>query len=47
MAEGKISQELRLNIIDETRVYFIEEVNQSNLINKHKNVCTALNYVEH
>ena len=43
MAEEKISQDFRLNIIDETRIYFIEETKMSK---KHKKVCTALNYVE-
>ena len=34
--EDKISQEFRLKIIDETRYYFIEEINQNELmINKH------------
>ena len=33
--------------IDETRNYFIEEINQNELISKkHKNVCKTLNYVE-
>ena len=34
--------------IDKTRNYFIEEINQKDLMSKkHKKVCTALNYIEH
>ena len=48
MSEGNISQELRLKNIDETRNYLIEEINQNELMsNKHKTVCTTLNYIEH
>ena len=48
MVEENISQEFRFRILDETRNYFTEEINQDNLINKkHKKVCTALNYIEH
>ena len=32
---------------EETRNYFIKEINQNELIrNKHRKVCTALNYIE-
>ena len=48
MAQGDISQEFRLENIDGTRNYFIEEINQNDLMSKnHKKVCTALNYIEH
>ena len=33
--------------MDETRNYFIEEIKQNELmIQKHKNVCTTINYIE-
>ena len=48
MAEEKIIKEFRLRYIDETRSYFIEEINRNELISKkHKKVCTTLDYVEH
>ena len=48
MTEENISQELRLKNIDETRNYLIEEINRNELRSeKHKKVCTTLNYVEH
>ena len=35
-------------MMDETRTYFDEEIDQSELMtNKHKNVCATLSYVEH
>ena len=41
-------QEFRLKNIKETRNYFLEEINQSELISrKHKKVCTTLNCTEH
>ena len=44
MDEGNISQEFRLKSIEETRNYFIEEIDQSELMsNKQRKVCTALN----
>ena len=47
MVEENISQELRLKNLDETRNYFLEEINQNKSISKkHKKVCTALNYIE-
>ena len=34
--------------IDETRNYFVEEIEQKELMSKnHKIICTALNYIEH
>ena len=37
MSEENISQEFRIKNIDETRKYFIKEINQNELINKkHK-----------
>ena len=47
MAEENISQEFRLKNIDETRNYFIEEINRNGLMSKkHKKVCITLNYIE-
>ena len=47
MTEEKVSQEFRLKNIDETRNYFIEEINQNEIMNKkHKKVCRVLNYIE-
>ena len=48
MAEENISQEFRLNNIDETGNYLIEEINRNELTSKkHKKICTTLNYIEH
>ena len=48
MAEESMSQEFRLKNIDETRSYFVEEIEQNKLMGKkHKKVCTTLNYIEH
>ena len=48
MVEEKISQEFRLKCIDETRSYFLEEINQNELMSKKKkNLCTTLNYIKH
>ena len=47
MVGQNISQEFRLKNIDETRNYFIEKIKQSELSEKHKKVCTTLNYIEH
>ena len=42
-----MSQKFRLKIIDETRNYFLEEINQNGLTSKrHKTFCTNLNYIE-
>ena len=47
MVEEHVSQEWRLKNADETQNYFLEEVKQMQLMsNKHKKVCTALNYIE-
>ena len=43
MSEENISQEFRLKNIDETRTYFIKEINQNELMSKkHKKVCRLL-----
>ena len=43
MKEENISQEFRLKNTDETRNYFLEEIEQSELISKkHKTVGTTL-----
>ena len=47
MAERNISQEFRLENIDETRNYFLKEIEQNELMSrKHKKGCTTLNYFE-
>ena len=48
ISEEKISQELRLKNLDETRNYLIEEIHRNELISKmHKKICKTLNYIEH
>ena len=48
MAGENISQEFRLKNIDETRNYFVEEIEQNELISeKHKKVCANLNYIDY
>ena len=48
MAEENLSQEFRLENIDETRNYFLEEIKQNELMGKkHEKICTTLNYTEH
>ena len=48
MAEENISQEFRLNNIDETRSYLTEEINRNELVSKNpKNVFTTPNCIEH
>ena len=47
MSKENVSQELRLKNIYETN-YFVEEIEQNQLTsNKHKKVCTTLNYILH
>ena len=46
MDEQIISQQFRLKNIDETRNYFLAEIEQNELISKkHKKVCTTVNYI--
>ena len=48
MKEKNTSQGFRLKNTEKTRNYFLEEIEQNELINrKHKKVCTALNYTEY
>ena len=48
MVEENISQEFRFKNIDETRNYFLKEVEQNELMSrKYKKVCTTLNCIEH
>ena len=48
MAEENIGQEFRLKNINERRNYFVEDIDQNELMTKkHKKVCTTLNYIEH
>ena len=43
-----MSQECRLNNINETRNCLLEEIEKNELISKkHKKVCITLNYIEH
>ena len=43
-----MSQEFRLENMDETRNYFLQETKQNELMSrKHKKVCTTLTYIEH
>ena len=45
MVEENISQEFRLQNIDKTRKYFLEEIKQNELMSrKPKKVYTTLNY---
>ena len=47
MVKESINQEFRLKSIDETRNYFREEIEQSELMNKKdKKTHTTLNYIE-
>ena len=47
MVEENIIQEFQLKNIDETRIGFIEEINQKALMTKnHEKVCTTLNLVK-
>ena len=47
MVEENISQDFRLRNIDQTRNYFLEEIEQNELMSrKHKKVCTTLNSIE-
>ena len=48
MSKENLSQEFRLKNVDETKNYFVEEIEQNELMcKKHKKVCTTLNYIEH
>ena len=41
-------QEFRFKTVEETRNYFIKEIDQNELMSKkHKKVCTTLSYIEH
>ena len=43
-----MSQEFRLENMDETKNYFLQETKQNELMSrKHKKVCTTLSYIEH
>ena len=46
MLEENISQEFGLKNIDETRNYFLEEIEQNELTSKkQRKVCSNLNYI--
>ena len=48
MVEENISQEFRLKKIVETRNYFLEDIEQNEMMSrKHRMVCTTLNDIEH
>ena len=43
-----MSQEFRLKNINETKIYFLEEINQNKLMSKiDKRVCITINYIEY
>ena len=43
-----MSQRLKLKNINETRNYFLEEMEQNkSMSKKYKNICKTLNYIEH
>ena len=45
MGRENISQEFRLKNVEEINNYFIKKIDQNEMMsNKHKKVCTALNY---
>ena len=47
MVEENVSQEFWLKNIDETRNYFLKEIEQNELMSKkHKKACRTLNYIE-
>ena len=46
MVEENVSLEFRLKNIDETRNYFLKDIDQL-MSRKHKKVCTTQNYIEH
>ena len=48
MVEENVSQEFRLKNIEKTRNYFVEKMEQNELMsNKHRKGCITLNYIEH
>ena len=48
MSEENINHEFRLKNIDETRNYFVEEINQNELLSKNfKIVSRVLNYIDY
>ena len=48
MVEENISQEFRLKNIGDTRSYFLEQIQQNELMSrKHEKVFTILNYIVH
>ena len=48
MVEEGISKEFRLKNIDETKNYFLEKIEQNELMSRrHKKVYTILSYIEH
>ena len=43
-----MSRQFRLKNLDEKRNYFLEEIQQNELMSrKHRKVCTTLTYIEH
>ena len=48
MGGENISHEKKKKNIDDTRNYFVEEIDQNEfLCKKHKKVCATLNYIDH
>ena len=47
MLEENISNEFRSKNVDETRNFFLKEIEQNELMSRrHKKICTSLNYIE-
>ena len=48
MVKENISQKFKWKNVNETRNYFLEEIEQNELMSrKYKKVCTTLNCIEH
>ena len=48
MIEENIGRYFRLKNMDKARNYFVEEIQQNEMITKkHKKIFTTLNYIEH
>ena len=46
--EKNMSQEFRLEKVDEASNYFAEEIDQIEFVSKkHKKICTTLNYIKY
>ena len=46
--DKNVSQEFRFKNINETRNYFVKEIDKNQLMKKkHKKICTTLDYIDH